>query len=145
MKDFNYELLDIQAKHLVKAKNLTNNHWVYGFYIPSDDESIGYIYSSSMIVGEVYEIDNATVCNCTTLKDRNGDYIFENDLVCLRISYEDKQPLIIIGTVLELNYQWCIVGKTGEILFALPYLYSDDITEWNVEVLGSRIDYQRKI
>ena len=145
MKDFNCELLDVQAKCLVKAKNLTNNHWVHGFYIPSDDESIGYIYSSSMIVGEVYEVDNTTVCSCTTLKDRNNDYIFENDLVCLRISYEGKQPLIIIGTVLELNCQWCIVGKTGETLFALPYLYSDDIVEWNIEVLGSRFDYIRKV
>lgn len=146
ISDYDSELLDNCSQYLVKAKNVTNNKWIYGFYVPTESSTYGFVFGSLFDKGEVYKVYSASVCRCTTIKDFSDDYVFESDLVCLKVLYESNdKPLLFIGTVLEIDHQWCIIGKTGETLFALPYLYSDDILNWNIEILGSSLDYIRKV
>lgn len=78
---------------LFKAKRLDNNEWVYGYLVkhPSaiqiGETSPWYIHvppAHPEDNGGVYNVDPETVCQYTGLIDKNGNKIFEGDVV----SYE---------------------------------------------------------
>lgn len=70
---------------LFKAKRLDNGEWVEGFYAIVDD--VHYIYSGFLcngglyVVAERFEVDVNTLCQYTGSNDRNGDKIWDNDLI----------------------------------------------------------------
>lgn len=63
---------------LFKAKRIDNGEWVYGFYMDRKGPEI--IQDGTWII---WEVDENTVCQYTGLTDKNGNKIWENDVVRL--------------------------------------------------------------
>lgn len=78
----------MEDRYLFKAKSLDNGEWVQGCYIYNIDrdcsESLNkFAHRIQPLYAHAYAepIDPSTICQCTGLKDKNGNLIWENDIV----------------------------------------------------------------
>ena len=77
----------MEDRYLFKAKRIDNGEWVEGCLLALDDET--YRIATSCLQGNAehllqvcaYEVDPSTICQCTGLKGKNGNLIWENDIV----------------------------------------------------------------
>ena len=67
---------------LFKANRIDNGEWVEGYYL-SDNRPNGshFIVCYCKYEEKTYEIDPSTICQYTGLNDKNGQKIWENDVV----------------------------------------------------------------
>lgn len=71
----------MEDRFLFRAKRKDNGEWIFGNLIQTDDGV--YIiqnYVPQHLIKN-YEVDQSTVCQCTGLKDKNGNLIWENDII----------------------------------------------------------------
>ena len=66
-------------RYLFKAKRIDNGEWVVGYLYRLSENNPPFIMLRKY--GESYEVDEHTICQCTGLKDKNGNLIWENDIV----------------------------------------------------------------
>lgn len=64
---------------LFKAKRLSDGQWVCGDLLQCQDSTYIHHYKNGCRISD--EVDIATVCQYTGLKDKNGVKIFEGDIV----------------------------------------------------------------
>lgn len=88
----------MENRHLYRAKRIDNGRWVYGLPSYDKDGEIREIeaYEDTEVV--FYAVDPSTICQCTGLKDKNGNLIWENDIVncieaecCGRIVWNESE------------------------------------------------------
>lgn len=68
---------------LFKAKRKDNGEWVVGDLLHTGDVDAVLI---SDCYGQLYRCDSDTICQYTGLTNKNGQKIWENDIVCIRSS-----------------------------------------------------------
>lgn len=146
----------MEDRYLFKAKRIDNGEWVEGYLIYSKKDC--YICEKpyecmdeySSLNGQSYGfggfklVDPHTICQCTGLKDKDGNLIWENDIV--KDLFSDACAQIKYG-----SYQSCFDStKTEHVGFYVDWSgkctkgYRKDLGYWinmvNAEVIGNIFD-----
>ena len=106
----------MEDRYLFKAKRADNGEWVTGSLITCEDGT--YKIATSYIDGDTsmailicaYDVDKDTICQCTGLKDKNGELVWENNILNL-------DEGINAGCFWdEVNLEWGLRAPTRTIL-----------------------------
>lgn len=138
----------MEDRYLFKAKRLDNGELVQGNILldieknkPSETYRI-YPIDHVDICRVVHE---TTICQCTGLKDKNGNLIWENDIVKKHF-YSIYDSCVnseeYIGVVKPKDCAWVVDSFRGEYKCAVPIFeamtYSEDVKYF--EVIGNIFD-----
>lgn len=132
----------MEDRYLCKAKRKDNGEWVIGFYAYINKKH--YIYTGQLIrsglydIAERFEVDPSTICQCTGLRDKNGNLIWENDIVGLY--NENKEKRYAVGSV---EYGTCNCSCCDGV-YGWYFTDNADIREsGRYEVIGNIFDNQK--
>ena len=96
---------------LFKAKRINNGEWVEGYYQKRYDllgnEEHLIFHADSYNVWEYAEIIPETLCQFTGLCDKNGNKIWENDIVTCQTKYGGD-----IGKIVFHNGKFCVLWNS---------------------------------
>lgn len=139
---------------LFKAKRLDNGEWVEGYMYRLSEEHHPFIMLKGRF-GEGYEVDENTICQYTGLIDKNGNKIWENDVVkqsfykILENEIESEEisgceigAVVIIptkGTCMKNPFQYVEVNGEIEKNFEKVKMYKG-VCQYRCEVIGNIFD-----
>lgn len=135
----------MEDRYLFKAKRVYNGgKWVQGYYVKGLDmynKEVHLIFGPNTMFyssGETdgwYKVDPTTICQCTGLKDKNGNMIWEND-ICDR---KEQYPEIVkyCNGDWTLDYSYVSNKKSGANYCNLGF-YTEE--RKCVEVIGNIFD-----
>lgn len=133
----------MEDRYLFKAKRISDGEWVIGYY--------GVIGKRNVIIekyaenyycpdtcesrhgNQIHEVNSKTICQCTGLKDKNCNLIWENDIV--RTIYDGIEHIYqVIWDKSELDFK----ATNGKEFYKSNFEYLPCCEE--VEVIGNIFD-----
>lgn len=70
----------MEDRYLFKAKRVDDGEWIQG-YLYGIWEKRYILWGMTNDIPNMVEVDPSTICQCTGLKDKNSNLIWENDIV----------------------------------------------------------------
>ena len=91
---------NMEDRYLFKAKRIDNGEWVVGYIARYGHTGKEKYYIIPSYASDLYaiEVDPSTICQCTGLKDKNGNMIWENDIMVAHLDddYQEDETYIRI-------------------------------------------------
>lgn len=134
-------------RYLFRAKRIDNEEWIQGNLICDGVTGQYFIHVSGNSVNEsdkvneegclsftVFEIDPTTICQCTGLKDKNKNLIWENDIVFVTDDDGNSGQVDTgIGEIEFLEGLWYICGRVQNSLYDIDKCFQ-------IEIIGNIFD-----
>ena len=144
---------NMEDRYLFKAKRLDNGEWVEGNLIQSCDATDGWesiiipVKNSNIFTKHIghgygnlgfenwYRVNPSTICQCTGLKDKNGNLIWENDICDRKEEYPEIVKYNDGDWTLDYSYS---KGKESGYCYCNLGFYA--LERKYVEVIGNIFD-----
>lgn len=124
---------------LFKAKRIDNGQWVEGYYLRKYDlleKEVHFIFQTDKHnTWRCVEIVPETLCQFTGLCDKNGEKIWENDILMAHL--DDDYPEDVTYETVEWNFAGWVTHETGRT----DREYLDEFNLEYFEVVGNIFDH----
>lgn len=124
-------------RYLFRAKRIDNGEWVEGCLMVDESREGMFKYRIQPEEGHylyAHPVDPSTICQCTGLTDKNGNLIWENDIIVGHI--DDKYP----ENATYVRVMWRNNGFCTHQRYFDDFELLDEFDQNNFEVCGNIFD-----